>query len=163
MMWVLRVSVIAVAAVATAMALTVKSIYVLFILCSDFVFVILFPQFVCVIHVEKSNTYGSLSAFCLGLFLRLAGGEPALGLPALIHYPFYDGGAEGNGQLFPFRTLAAIVSFLTLVIVSYVTDVIFRRGYLDKKWDVFHSVMNTEDEAEGGPTVQQLKPLDAVE
>eukprot|EP00057_Strongylocentrotus_purpuratus_P019714 XP_011674188.1 PREDICTED: high-affinity choline transporter 1-like [Strongylocentrotus purpuratus] len=123
------------------MALTVDSIYVLVIRCGDFVYVVLFPQLVCVIHVEKSNTYGSAVAFVLGLALRLAGGEPALKLPVLLRYPYYD---EELGQLFPFRTLAAIVAFVSLVVVSYITDIVFKKGYLPKKYDVFKCVVNTD-------------------
>ncbi|XP_794570.2 high-affinity choline transporter 1 [Strongylocentrotus purpuratus] len=144
MMWILRVAVIVVATIATVMALTVESIYVLFVLCSDFVYVVLFPQFVCVIHIKKSNTYGSAAAFALGLLLRLLGGEPALNLPAAIHYPFYD---EELGQLFPYRTFCAIVSFVTLVAVSYATDIVFTRGYIPRRFDVFRCVVNKDQMA----------------
>ena len=157
MIWVLRATVIAVAAIATIMALTVKSIYVLFVLCSDFVFVILFPQLVCVIHVEKSNTYGSAFAVLIGLILRLGGGEAALHIPPFIHYPFFD---DKYGQLFPFRTLSSLVSFLTLVTVSYGTDFIFRKGYLDKKWDVFKCVVNIDKEVKADEKGNiQFRPL----
>ncbi|XP_030838436.1 high-affinity choline transporter 1-like [Strongylocentrotus purpuratus] len=141
MSWILRLAVIAVAAIATVMALTVDSIYVLFVLCADFVYVVLFPQLVCVIHVEKSNTYGSAVAFVLGLALRLTGGEPALKLPVLLRYPYYD---EELGQLFPFRTLATIVAFVSLVVISFITDIVFKKGYLPKKYDVFKCVVNTD-------------------
>lgn len=161
MMWVLRVAVIFVATIATVMALTVDSIYVLFVLCSDFVYVVLFPQFVCVIHIKKSNTYGSACAFVLGLFLRLAGGIFALGMPALIHYPYYD---EELGQLFPFRTMAAIVSFVSLVVVSYATDVIFRKGYLPKRFDILKCVVDidaaTDQQVNGN--VQALDIVDKI-
>ncbi|XP_072165628.1 high affinity choline transporter 1-like [Diadema setosum] len=132
--WVLRASIVVVATIATVMALTVESIYILFVLCSDFVFVILFPQFVAVIHVDKANTYGSAVAFVTGLLLRLTGGEPALHIPPCVFYPYYH---PVDGQLFPFRTLASVLTFLVLVAVSYFTDAVFTRGYLDKKWDVF--------------------------
>lgn len=161
MMWVLRVAVIFVATIATVMALTVDSIYTLFVLCSDFVYVVLFPQFVCVIHIKKSNTYGSACAFVLGLFLRLAGGIFALGMPALIHYPYYD---EELGQLFPFRTMAAIVSFVSLVVVSYATDVIFRKGYLPKRFDILKCVVDidaaTDQQVNGN--VQALDIVDKI-
>ncbi|XP_041483226.1 high affinity choline transporter 1-like [Lytechinus variegatus] len=141
LLWILRLTVLIVATLATVLALTVESIYILFVLCSDFVYVVLFPQFVCVVHIEKSNTYGSFVAFILGLFLRLAGGEPALNLPVLIRYPYYD---EELGQLFPFRTLAAIVSFVSLVVISCITDVVFKRGFLHEKYDIFKCVVDTE-------------------
>nr|XP_054772634.1 high-affinity choline transporter 1-like [Lytechinus pictus] len=141
MMWALRASVIVVATIATVMALTVKSIYILFVLCSDFVYVVLFPQFVCVIHVRKSNTYGSALGFTLGLLLRLLGGEPALSIPYIIHYPYFR---ENFGQLFPFRTFACLVSFVTIVSVSYATDFLFTRGHIPPRYDVFRCVVNKD-------------------
>ncbi|XP_071491029.1 high-affinity choline transporter 1-like [Diadema antillarum] len=134
LVWLMRISVIVVTTIATIMALTVSSIYALFVLCSDFVYVILFPQLVCVIHVNKSNTYGSAVAFVVGLFLRLASGVSALSLPPLIRYPLYD---EEYGQQFPFRTLCMIISLLTLLLVSYATAFVFEKEYLSNRWDVF--------------------------
>jgi high affinity choline transporter 7 len=67
------------------------------------------------------NTYGSLSAYIIGMFLRLAGGENLIGLPALIHYPLYkESEIEGEPgvQLFPFRTFAMLISMTTLISVS---------------------------------------------
>ena len=58
---VMKVSIIFVGIMATAMALTVKSVYGLWYLSSDLVFVILFPQLTCVVYLKKQvNTYGSL-------------------------------------------------------------------------------------------------------
>ena len=40
-------------------------------MCSDLVYVILFPQLLIVVHFKDwVNTYGSLSAYCIGLFFR---------------------------------------------------------------------------------------------
>lgn len=46
-------------------------------------------------------------------------GEVILGLPALIHYPGYD--EETQTQLFPFRTMAMLISLITLIFVSWWT------------------------------------------
>jgi Na+/proline symporter len=61
----------------------VDSIYDLFVLCSDFVYVMLFPQLTCVVYFRDVNTYGSLAGYIMGLFFRLAGGEKSLKLPVL--------------------------------------------------------------------------------
>ena len=79
-------------------------------MCSDLVYVILFPQLLIVVHFKDwVNTYGSLFAYCIGMFLRLGGGENLIHLPPLIKYPMYKE-AETEGelgtQLFPFRTFA---------------------------------------------------------
>lgn len=77
-------------------------------------------QLLMVVHFKHHcNTYGSLSAYLIAFFVRLAGGEPILGLPAAIHFPGYD--EEKNEQLFPFRTMAMLLSLFTLVSVSWLT------------------------------------------
>lgn len=89
-------------------------------MCSDLVYVILFPQLLMVVHFKHHcNTYGSLSAYIVALVVRLSGGEAMLGLPALIEYPGWD--AENQRQLFPFRTMAMTISLLTLAGVSWVS------------------------------------------
>ena len=85
-------------------------------MCSDLVYVILFPQLLIVVHFKSwVNTYGSLFAYIIGMFLRLGGGEPLIHLPPLIHYPLYT---EKDGQMFPFRTFAMITSMTSLMLVS---------------------------------------------
>ena len=70
-LWVMRVAIFIVGAMATAMALTIKTIYGLWAMCSDLVYVILFPQLLIVVHFKEwCNTYGSLGAYIIGLFFR---------------------------------------------------------------------------------------------
>jgi len=86
-------------------------------MCSDLVYVILFPQLLMVVHFQHHcNTYGSLSAYIVAMVVRLSGGEPVIGFPALIHFPGWD--EETQTQRFPFRTLAMLLSLLTLYSVT---------------------------------------------
>lgn len=121
------------------------TVYGLWFLCSDLVYVILFPQLMCVLYYKKSNTYGSLTAYIIGLLLRLLGGEPLVSLPPVILYPFYS--ASDGVQLFPFRTLAMVVSFLTLILVSTLTDFLFvTRKLIPLKFDFFHCFDGSKSE-----------------
>lgn len=87
-------------------------------MCSDLVYVILFPQLLMVVHFKHHcNTYGSLAAYIVALLVRLSGGEAMLGLPPLIEYPGWD----GERQLFPFRTMAMLISLGTLAGVSWLS------------------------------------------
>uniref|UniRef100_T1L261 High-affinity choline transporter 1 n=1 Tax=Tetranychus urticae TaxID=32264 RepID=T1L261_TETUR len=143
--WVMRVSIIVVGAIATTMALYVKSIYGLWYLSSDIVYVVLFPQLVCVVYFKRHcNTYGSLAAYVLGFLLRALGGEKTIGIPPLIKYPFYS---ESDGQLFPFRTFAMLTSFGTLLGVSTLTKHLFEKNILPAKYDFFHCVINIPEDA----------------
>ena len=57
-LWVMRVGIFLVTALATAMGLTIKSVYGLWFLCSDLVYVVLFPQLFCVVYMKNTITYG---------------------------------------------------------------------------------------------------------
>jgi len=69
---------------ATLLAITYKSIYDLFVLCGDFVFVIVFPQLLLVLYFDQANTYGSVFSYIVGLALRLLCGEKKFGLDPLL-------------------------------------------------------------------------------
>ena len=133
--WVMRFAILVVGAAATAMSLMVNSIYSLFTLCSDLIYVILFPQLCCVIYLQGTNTYGSFMGYILGLLFRVGGGEEQIGLQPFIKYPYYN---DTDGQLFPFRTLAMIVSFVTIIVVSYSLKFLFEREIVPLKYDFLH-------------------------
>merc|ERR1711962_727608 len=69
--------------IATSLAITYRSIYDLFVLCGDFMFVIVFPQLTLVLYWELANTYGSVFSFVVGLVLRLMCGDKTMGIPAV--------------------------------------------------------------------------------
>ncbi|VDK63446.1 unnamed protein product [Onchocerca ochengi] len=148
---VMRIAIIAVGFCATLMALTINSIYGLWYLCADLVYVILFPQLVCVVYFKHSNTYGSVTGYVVGLLLRLSGGEPLLSFPAFIHYPMYeevikeDGTALGT-QYFPFRTMAMLGSFIACIGISYLSEYLFTNGILPIGMDFLRCVVNIPPE-----------------
>lgn len=139
----MRVAIFGVGLMATLMAIFVDSIYGLWYLCSDLVYVILFPQLISVVYLKDTNTYGSLAGYLIGLFFRLAGGEPMLRLPPLIKYPLYT---DEHGQQFPFKTFAMLLNFAAILIFSYGSKLLFENGYLQKRHDVFKCVVNIEEE-----------------
>lgn len=134
-------------------------------MCSDLVYVILFPQLLMVVHFKNHcNTYGSLAAYIVAFLVRLTGGEPVMGLPPLIHYPGYD--YEGRRQMFPFRTMAMSMSLITLIGVSWWTKYavtiqanlfairrfssrwVFETGRLAPGYDVFRCVVNIPEDVQ---------------
>lgn len=103
---------------ATILALNITSVYALWFLCSDFVYVLLFPQLVTSLYDKKANTMGSIAGFAIAFILRFGGGDPTLGLPILIEYPMIQDGEV----LFPFRTLAMASGLITIIVVSRLTQ-----------------------------------------
>ena len=111
--------VVASGVIATQLAITVNHVFGLFYLAVDGGLFVLLPELFCAIYVPWSNVWGCLAGVVVGVFLRVSAGEPLLGLPALIKYPFY---VEEEGlQMFPFRTLSCIVSTVFIMLVSWLT------------------------------------------
>ena len=136
-----------VAAAATVMAIVVDSIYGLWFLCADLVYVILFPQLVLVLYMKDANSYGAFVGFIVGVFFRLISGEPLISLPPLIEYPWYLPSEDGVGtQYFPFKTLCMLISLVTIIIVSYIAKFMFEVCKLPPSIDVFNSFHENEDE-----------------
>ncbi|XP_018422527.1 PREDICTED: high affinity choline transporter 1 [Nanorana parkeri] len=145
--WVMRCTVFVFGAAATAMALLAKSVYGLWYLSSDLVYIIIFPQLLCVLFIKATNTYGSVAGYVFGLFLRIIGGEPYLHLPALICYG--DCYLDKNNmvmQRFPFKTLSMLVSFLANIAFSYFAKYLFETGSLAPKLDFFNAVVAKHSE-----------------
>jgi solute carrier family 5 (high affinity choline transporter), member 7 len=139
-LWVMRIGIFFVGILATIMGITIQTVYGLWFLCADLVYVILFPQLFCVIYLRDSNTYGSLVAYWIGLILRLLSGEPLINLPATFKYPYYD--YENDIQLFPYRTFSMLISFFLIISVSYLTKWLFEQEILRKDWDILQCVVN---------------------
>lgn len=100
-----------------------------------------------VVHFKPfCNTYGSFSAYVVAFLVRLSGGEPLLGLPAAIHYPGYD--EDNHRQLFPFRTMAMVMSLITLVGVSWYSKWAFETGRIEPKYDIFRCVVNIPEDVQ---------------
>ncbi|KAL3315199.1 hypothetical protein Ciccas_006171 [Cichlidogyrus casuarinus] len=151
--WTMRVMIFVVGALACLMGIYIPSIYGLWSMCSDLVYVILFPQLVSVLYIKFSNTYGSLAGYLVGLFLRLGTGEMLLKLPPLFIFPHFQPPTEQSPdefyQRFPTKTFAMLISFLTIVLVSKLFDFLFQTGKLDKKYDFLKSYVD------GARTAQQ--------
>ncbi|XP_074839351.1 high affinity choline transporter 1 [Carettochelys insculpta] len=140
--WVMRTTILVFGASATAMALLAKSVYGLWYLSSDLVYIIIFPQLLCVLFIKGTNTYGAIAGYLFGLVLRITGGEPYLYLQPLIFYPGYY--ADKNNiyiQRFPFKTLAMLTSFFTNIAVSYLAKYLFESGSLPPKLDFLDAVV----------------------
>ena len=139
----MRACILCVGALSTLIAIVVHSIYALFVLCGDLVYVMVFPQLVGVIHFPRVNSYGAVLGYVVSAFLRMTGGEPLVGLPPLIRYPYYN--EETGVQYFPYKTLVMLIAFLVILTASYSAEFLFTKGHLSLKYDVFKCFTKTED------------------
>jgi len=158
----MRAGVCVVGFLATVVAIKVDSIYGLFYLCSDLVYVILFPQLVTVMYMKHSNLYGAISGYIMGFLFRLTGGEPLLGFAPAIYYPMWY---EKDGvifQNFPFKTLSMLVALFFIVMVSLLTRELFRKGILPRNADVLNCVVDTLDDSDIIKLSQVEKKLENI-
>ena len=122
--WALWVCIIINCVIATSLAITYRSIYDLFVLCGDFMFVIVFPQLTLVLYWELANTYGSVFSFVVGLVLRLMCGDKTMGIPAAIEFgkiqaacPTEEDPDKMCEGAMPFRLFVTIIGAAVHVIV----------------------------------------------
>lgn len=114
--FVMRVTVLVIGCIATAIALKVQSIYTLWYLCADLVYCVLFPQLVIVLFYRKAIPIAVVAGIAFAVILRVGGGEPLLGIDAFINYPLQ--GDDGVSS-FPFRTLAMLVNLFGTIALSW--------------------------------------------
>ena len=115
-----------------------KSLFFYFcsVLCGDFVFVIVFPQLLLVIYYDKSNTYGSLSSFIIGLILRLLCGDELLELPKIISFgKIYSSDYPGESGEVPYRTFVMLISLAVHFLISTITHYLFKEEKVKLKFD----------------------------
>ncbi|KAK9540298.1 hypothetical protein VZT92_002759 [Zoarces viviparus] len=138
MQWVIRISVVVVGLIGTALTFLDNSVLVFWLVGVDMSYTIMFPQLVCVLFCKVSNGYGATLGYLMGIILRLLSGEPLIGLPPAIQFPGCRMDDEGKlTQYFPFRTTIMVTSLLTILLVSWLTSIIFNKGLLPERWDVF--------------------------
>eukprot|EP00096_Caligus_rogercresseyi_P011385 TRINITY_DN4462_c0_g1_i2.p1 TRINITY_DN4462_c0_g1~~TRINITY_DN4462_c0_g1_i2.p1 ORF type:complete len:596 (-),score=-4.55 TRINITY_DN4462_c0_g1_i2:182-1969(-) len=131
---------------ATLLAIYFPSVYDLFAFCSDLVYVLVFPQLLLVIYMEKYvNTYGSMTSLFIGFILRCLYGFKELGLPGVISFGTkYVEHINDHVELTPYKTILMLISLVVHVAVSLAAHYLFTKEYLDIKMDVLKSFRRTE-------------------
>ncbi|TKS69254.1 High affinity choline transporter 1 Hemicholinium-3-sensitive choline transporter [Collichthys lucidus] len=138
MQWVIRISVVVVGLAGTALTFLDSSVLVFWLVGVDMSYTIMFPQLVCVLFFKVSNGYGATVGYMMGIIMRVLSGEPLIGLPPAIKFPGCRLDAEGKlTQFFPFRTAIMVISLVSILLFSWLTSIIFNKGLLSERWDVF--------------------------
>ena len=133
----IRISIMVAGLVGTSLTYLRGGILVFWILGSDLTYTIIFPQLICVLFTDVSNSYGAIAGFLVAVVMRLLCGEPLIGLPAVFHFL---GGIEEDGiyiECVPVKTICMLSALLSILMFSYVASVLFDKGILPERWDVF--------------------------
>jgi len=166
-MWALRGTIVFNTAIAMTIAITVKSVYGLYLICSDLVFVLLFPHLVLILHFpDLVNKYGMVVGFSTAFLLRALAGEQVLGYDAVIKFPYYEEGVDGKPgyQKFPFRIVCMLIHLALCLGVTWLSKELYRRGYLSGKRDFLKEFQEDEDTQTNynGTVIENSYPIEQL-
>ncbi len=121
---VLRTTIVVAGTAATIIALRVKSVYALWYLNCDMVYITLFPALTAALFYKKSNRIGIYAGIVVSLFLRALGGLPEFELDPIFNYWIWEQDPQSGNitTLFPFRTFAMMCGLMTIITVSKFTQ-----------------------------------------
>lgn len=149
MQCIIRITVVVVGVVGTAITFFTNSTLVLWILGADVSYTLIFPQLVAVLFFRVTNGYGATVGYVVGLAVRILLGENAVGLPVILQLP---GCILEDGvyvQKAPVRAAAMLCTLVTILVFSALVSFMFNRGLLPESWDIYR-VKHNRTESDTG-------------
>lgn len=131
---VVKVSVFLCGLMGAGLAMTTKSVHLLWIISADVMYSMMTPQVISLFYLSRwVNEYGACFGFVFALLLRALVGEPSIGLPGVLPLPWDKIQEDGHRRrLFPFRTVIMLVTIGAIFLVSRFAVWLSEKGLLRK-------------------------------
>lgn len=133
----IRISILVVGIVGTSLTHLSNSIVTFWRLNLDLSYTLMLPQLICILFFRVSNGYGAVIGVTVAFVMRVLCGEPLFNLPIVLHFP---GSTLEDGvyvQRWPFKTTCMLSALVSILTISCVSSVLFNKGILPDRWDVF--------------------------
>ena len=135
LLWCIRIVMTIVGTTGVILAIVGKSVYLLSLLSNELPYLVTFPQLICLLYFDFTNTYGAIAGYVTGLFFRFGGAEQSLNWPGFISYPGnYIDDEDHEIQWFPVKTFGMICDFTTVVTVSLLTRYLLEEELSPTEW-----------------------------
>lgn len=131
------VSILVVGIVGTSLTHLDGHIMTFWILSTDLTFTIMFPQLICILFFRLANGYGAIAGFAVALVMRVLCGEPVFNLPVILRFPGCTSEDGVYAHCWPFKSACMLCSLASILTFSSLASVLFNKGILPGRWDVF--------------------------
>lgn len=140
----IRLSIVVVGTVGTSLTYLDSRTLAFWILSSDLTYTVMLPQLICILFVGSSNAYGAVAGYVVAFVMRALCGEPVFNLPAILRFPGCSLEDGAYVQRWPFKTTCMLSSLVTILVFSYATSLLFNKGILPERWDLFRVKIQEE-------------------
>ena len=136
LLWSVRIVIGLVGVIGVIVAYFGNSVYFLAVAGNELPYLVIFPQLICLLYFNFTNTYGAITGYAVAVFLRLGGGEPAFNLPGFIPYP--GNYVDESGKMvtgFPLKTFVMLSDFFTVIAISLLTKQLYKMALISDRMD----------------------------
>lgn len=161
---VLKISIVFVGILATCLAIWIPSVYYLWLMSSDLVYCVLFPQLLMVVYCSHyCNAYGAYVGYIVIFILRVLSGGFYPEQKSLLYW--FEDKLKTQAEIkFPFKTFLMLCHLLIIPFISIITHRIFKQFPGLQKFDFLgHELLGITEEERNTDGYENSKQFKEIE